>query len=95
MKPRISHAIRNTSANSVAKVTGYTRTHVRRVFDGLNTPSLESGAAIAEAMHITLDELYWHREAMKLARQNEALRDAGKLTKMQMLRQGKMQRADI
>lgn len=70
---------------AITKATGYTRTHVRRILSGQNQPSVASMAEIAAVLHITIDELYWHIEAVKIERQMLALRDAGKLTRLETL----------
>ena len=93
MKPRISQTVRNASASALSKATGFTRTHIRRILTSQNKPSVESLADLSSAMHITLDELYWHIEAVKIERQMLALRDAGKLTQKQALRLGR--RVDV
>lgn len=94
MKPRISQVVRNASTAMITKATGYTRTHIRRILSGQNSPSVASMADIASTLHISIDELYWHIEAVKLERQMLALRDAGKLTKAQMLRMERRQDDD-
>ncbi len=86
MKPRISQVVRNANTTAITRATGYTRTHVRRILTGQNNPSVASMAEIASTLHISIDELYWHIEGVKLERKMLALRDAGKLTKAEMLR---------
>lgn len=86
MKPRISPMLRNISYTYLSKTTGYTRTHVRRILSGQNRASVESLAAIAGVLNTTLDELYWHIEAMRQERQLALLARAGKLTKTAVIR---------
>lgn len=71
MKPALSNVCLNVSYSLLAKQTGFTRTHCRRMLAGKNRATLESAAKIADAMNITLDELYWHIEAVKIARRME------------------------
>lgn len=78
----------------LSKATGYTRTHIRRILTGQNNASVSSLAEIATAMHLTIDEIYWHIEGVKVERQMLALRDAGKLTKAEMLRMGRREDVD-
>ena len=94
MKPRISQVVRNANTTLITKTTGYTRTHIRRILSGQNKASVDSLADIASAMHISIDELYWHIEAVKIERQMLALRDAGKLTKLQALHMGRRKDED-
>lgn len=94
MRPRISQVVRNANTTAITKATGYTRTHIRRILTGQNSPSVASLAEIADSLHITIDELYWHIEAIKLERKMLALRDAGKLTKTEMLRMGRRKDED-
>jgi len=73
---RASEKLGKINATAVAKVTGFTRTHVARVVRGLNHTTLDGAAVIARAAGVTLDELQAHIEHCRAERDAEIKRKA-------------------
>lgn len=54
----------NVSQVELAKRTGVTRPHLNRVLNGVNLPSLELAAKIAEAIGVPLSDLVATRQSV-------------------------------
>lgn len=54
-----------TGIGNLARQTGLSKAHISKIFNGLRRPSWKTARRIANALDITLDELYEHLDEQR------------------------------